>query len=133
MKCHSVYEKAPIELIEKYGDKAGFGFIVGDVIGALTISVPASEIFDKIRDVCIYINLIVLVCFVILIIIINLFFQNIVIIPLQRLSELVNDISTGKANQRVEAGGIAEISNIAKGVERMRNSVNLAISKIKKE
>jgi HAMP domain-containing protein len=133
MKCHSVPEKAPIELIEKYGDKAGFGFIIGDVIGALTISVPASEIFEKNRNVCIYINLIIFVCFVILIVIINLFFQNIVVNPLQRLSELVNDISTGKVNQRVEAAGIDEISNIAKGFERMRNSVNMAMSKIKKK
>jgi HAMP domain-containing protein len=131
MKCHSVPENAPRELIERYGNVAGFGMAVGDIIGALSISVPATEILSIARNNSLVLNMTVFLCFIILIIIVNLFFQQIVIKPIRRLSKIVYDISLGQSNTGVEASGSDEISDLARGFERMRISINLALSRIR--
>jgi HAMP domain-containing protein len=130
MKCHSVPEKAPIEVIEKYGDRAAFGMTVGDIIAALTVSVPASEIFYQATSNTIILNLIVTFCFIILIVIINLFFEAIVIKPINKLRKRVNEISVGELDTPVRAKGSDELSDLAKCFERMRLSVRLAISRL---
>ena len=63
MRCHSDPEKAPVELLERYGSKAGFGMVVGDVIGALSISVPAKNILAKARNISVVFNISVILFF----------------------------------------------------------------------
>lgn len=130
LKCHSVPEKAPREIIAKYGDKAAFGMTLGDVMGALSVSVPATEYFQKARKHTIMINLIFLLCFVSLIIIINIFFQRMIIRPIQRLSKMVDDIGTGNTAIRIRTDNNDEINDLARGVERMRTSINLALKRL---
>jgi HAMP domain-containing protein len=129
MKCHSVPEKAPQEVIERYGDKAAFGMVEDEVIGALSLSVPATEILSKARHDTIVVNLIVFACFIAVIFIINIFFQQIVIIPIRKLSKLINDISVGKTNRKITVQGNDELKDLAKSFERMRMSINLGILK----
>jgi HAMP domain-containing protein len=130
MKCHSVSENAPREILERYGTKAGFGMVVGDVIGALSISVPATEIFNKAINDTIIVNSIVFFSFTFLIIIINMFFHNIVIKPIKKLNRVVDEISVGKSNICINISGSDEITELAKGFERMQTSINLALSKL---
>jgi HAMP domain-containing protein len=130
MRCHSRAEKAPQEIVDRYGDKAAFGMIVGEVVGALSISVPATEVFQKARKNVIIINSIFLFCFASLIIIINLFFQRIIIKPLYRLSNMVGVISAGNTAIKIETNNNDEINDLAKGIELMRTSINLALKRL---
>lgn len=130
LKCHSVPEIAPIEVIEKYGDKASFGWNVGDIIGALTVSVPAAKIFSQATKNTIILNVIVALCFIILIVIINVFFGVIVIKPINRLKTRVNEISVGDLNTPVEIMGNDELSDLANSFESMRLSVSMAIARL---
>jgi len=130
LKCHSVPEIAPIEVIEKYGDKASFGWSAGDIIAALTVSVPAAEIFSQATKNTIILNAIVALCFIVLIVIINLFFEAIVIKPINRLKRRVNEISVGDLNTPVKVLGNDELSDLANSFERMRLSVSMAISRL---
>ena len=129
MKCHSVPEKAPKEVIERYGDKAAFGMAVGEVIGALSLSVPATEIINKSRHDIIVVNSIVFGCFLAIILIINVFFQQIVIVPIRKFSRIINEISIGKTNTKITTQGSDELNEIARGFERMRMSINIGILK----
>ncbi len=131
MKCHSVPEKAPRKMLERYGITAGFGRRPGDIIGALSISVPASEILAIAKNDLTKVIFIVSTCFVILIIIINLFFKQIVIKPIEKLKSAVEEISAGRVNISIYAEGSDEINDLARGVERMRISINLAMSRLK--
>lgn len=131
LKCHSVPEKAPKEIIEQYGSHAGFGLRSGDIIGALSISVPATDILGKAKRGMIIVNGIVFFCFISLIVTINLFFHQIVVKPIQKLIVIIEEISVGKIDKSIEADGGDEISDLARGFERMRISINLAMSKLR--
>lgn len=43
MKCHSTPDKAPAELIEQYGDKAGFGEKVGNIRAMISLKMPYDD------------------------------------------------------------------------------------------
>ncbi|MDD2780959.1 diguanylate cyclase [Sulfuricurvum sp.] len=43
MKCHSTPDKAPTELIEQYGDKAGFGEKVGNIRAIISLKMPFDD------------------------------------------------------------------------------------------
>lgn len=43
MKCHSTPDKAPTELIEQYGDKAGFGEKVGNIRAMISLKMPFDD------------------------------------------------------------------------------------------
>ena len=131
LRCHSEPERAPKEIIERYGDKAAFGMTVGTVIGALSVSVPATEILNKAQHNTFIVNMIVLTSFILLIIVINIFFHKIVIHPLRKLSKTIDEISIGKNNASIKAAGSDEINDLARGFERMRMSINLAMLKRK--
>jgi HAMP domain-containing protein len=130
MKCHSVPSKAPVEIIEKYGDKAAFGMVVGDVIAALTVSAPATKIFTKSRNNTIIVNIIIALCFISLIAIINIFFAKIVIKPIQRLKQSVNEISIGNMEVPINSNGNDEISDLALSFERMQVSICMAMQRL---
>jgi HAMP domain-containing protein len=130
MKCHSVPSRAPVEVLDRYGSKAAFGMVVGDVVAALTVYVPATKIFSIARNNTIILNTIIALCFITLITIINIFFAKIVIKPIQILKESVNEISIGNVNVPIESKGNDEISDLAQAFERMRISICLAIQRV---
>lgn len=43
MKCHSTPDKAPKELIERYGDRAGFGEDVGNMRAMISLKMPFDD------------------------------------------------------------------------------------------
>ena len=45
--CHETAEKAPRTLVERYGSENGFGWKVGETIGAQVVSVPMSMPIDR--------------------------------------------------------------------------------------
>jgi methyl-accepting chemotaxis protein len=72
----------------------------------------------------------VALCFIVLIVIINLFFEVIVIKPINRLKKRVNEISVGDLNTPVEIVGNDELSDLANSFEGMRLSVSMAIARL---
>ncbi len=132
LSCHSIPANAPPEIIERYGPKTGFGMKVGDVIAALTISVPATKIFTIARQNSIIFTTIVFFCFIMLAIVINIFFMTIVIKPINRLASNVHEISIGNSNIEIDVSGQDEISELAKGFDRMNTSIQLAMTRLKK-
>ena len=66
MKCHSTPDIAPKELVQMYGDKAGFYEKVGDLRAMISLKVPLSHIISThIKDflITIFIALIVFIIF----------------------------------------------------------------------
>jgi predicted Zn finger-like uncharacterized protein len=129
MKCHSVPSRAPVEILERYGNKAAFGMVVGDVVAALTVSAPATKILNIARNNTIILNIIIAFCFITLIAIINIFFAKIVIKPIQVLKASVNEISIGNMNVPIKSKGHDEISDLALSFERMQVSIHMAMQR----
>ena len=47
LRCHGAAENAPRELIKRYGADNGFGWALGDVVGAQIVSIPAQMAEDR--------------------------------------------------------------------------------------
>ena len=90
---------------------------------------PATEIINKARHDTTVVNSIIFMCFLAIILIINVFFQQIVIIPIRKFSRIINEISIGKSNTKITDQGSDELNDLARGFERMRMSINIGILK----
>jgi HAMP domain-containing protein len=130
MRCHSDPAKAPQELLDRYGNKNGFGRSVGEVIGTLTVSVPASVVMEKAREnTLIFIGMVV-VFFVLLALIVNLFFSRVVVRPIKSLADNANEISLGKLDTQINTSGGDEIAMLAKAFKRMNISIKMAFDQL---
>ena len=50
MTCHGTPQKAPPELVERYGAKRGFGHESGDLAGVMAVGIPVQQAFAEIRN-----------------------------------------------------------------------------------
>lgn len=130
MRCHSEPSLAPRELLDRYGDKRGFGRSVGEVIGTLTVSVPASVVIDKARsNTMLFIGMVVLF-FLLLALIVNTFFTKMVLKPIKHLADNADDISLGRLETHINTSGGDEIAKLAKAFERMKISIKMAFEQL---
>lgn len=130
MRCHSDPAKAPQELLDRYGNKNGFGRTVGEVIGTLTVSVPASVVMDKAQEnTLIFIGMVV-VFFVLLTLIVNIFFSRVIVRPIQNLADHAHEISLGKLDTQINTSGGDEIAMLAKAFKRMKISIKMAFEQL---
>lgn len=54
LQCHGDAAAAPKPLLAKYGARGGFGWSVGEVVGAQIVSVPASAALSKVNSTFLY-------------------------------------------------------------------------------
>jgi hypothetical protein len=47
LRCHGIAGSAPPELVKRYGANNGFGWALGDVVGAQIVSIPAQVAQDR--------------------------------------------------------------------------------------
>ncbi len=132
MTCHSEPALAPQELLDRYGDKRGFGRSVGEIIGTLTVSVPASVVTDKARKNAIQFIGMVVLFFVLLALIVNVFFTKMVLKPIKHLADTADEISLGRLETHIDTSGGDEIAKLAKAFERMKTSIKMAIDQLGK-
>jgi HAMP domain-containing protein len=130
MRCHSDPAQAPQELLDRYGNKNGFGWSVGEVIGTLTVSVSASVAMEKARkNTMIFIGMVV-AFFVLLTLIFNLFFSRMVVRPIKNLVNNANEISLGRLDTQINTSGGDEIALLAKAFKRMNISIKMAFEQL---
>ena len=132
MRCHSEPALAPQELLDRYGDKNGFGRSVGEIIGALTVSVPASVIIDKARSNIVHFIGMVVLFFLLLTIIVNIFFTRMVLKPIKQLADCADEISLGRLETHIDTSGGDEIAKLAKAFDRMKTSIKMAFNQLEK-
>ncbi len=72
-RCHSTPDKAPEELLERYGDKAGFYEQTGDIRAMVSIRIPLKRHLDDARQIFVLLALITLAVLVGIYLIIHLF------------------------------------------------------------
>ena len=76
LECHSTPSIAPKSMVELYGEKNGFGWQQGEIVGAQMISVPASKVFKNVRQLFTSIMAITILVFGITILTVNLWLKR---------------------------------------------------------
>lgn len=100
-------------------------------LGFIRIGMKRSYVVEKVRETSTYIMLSILIVTVIGIIIVY-FLANKIINPILNLANRANEISTGKLEDKVTIKTNDEINYMAEAVERLRESLNIALAKLNK-
>jgi HAMP domain-containing protein len=132
LKCHSVPEAAPQSMINLYGTANGFGWKLNEIVGAQIITVPANNVINKAHQSSLLIILIVSTIFIATILLVNLFLNRQVVMPLKRMTRVAEEVSTGHMEVEFEQMSNDEIGNLAKAFRRMQLSLEMAMKRIKR-
>ena len=124
LQCHSSVEAAPKTMIDKYGPANGFGWQLGEVIGAQVVSVPMALPLQRAeQSFKLFIGSLVGV-FVVVGIVLNLMIWLVVVRPVTQLSKLADKVSQGDLNApEFDTRSKDEIGTLAESFARMRTSV----------
>jgi protein-histidine pros-kinase len=124
LTCHSTPSAAPASMIDLYGTANGFGWKLGDVIGAQIVSVPMQVALDRAYDTFKVYLIALVVVFGVTILLLNLLLHYIIVRPIRRMSAIASEISLGN----MDAGEFAErghdeIASLGASFNRMRRSL----------
>ncbi len=124
LKCHSTPQKAPGTMIAMYGDANGFGWGVGETIGARIVSVPMRVAKDEARRAFRQLFGSFVVVFSLLLLVLNALLHVVVVKPIRRLSRVADEVSMGNLDAPpFEPKGNDEISKLEGSFNRMRISL----------
>lgn len=124
LQCHSSVDAAPQTMIHKYGPANGFGWQLGEVIGAQVVSVPMALPLQRAeQSFKLFIGALVGVFFAVGVAL-NIMIWVVVVRPVTQLSKLADKVSQGD----LDAGEFStrskdEIGTLAESFARMRASV----------
>jgi protein-histidine pros-kinase len=131
LACHTTPELAPAAMVKRYGPNNGFGWKLNEVIGAQIVSVPMSlPIANANRAFYTFMASLAGV-FVVLFIILNVMLSLLIVRPITTMAAAADKISVGQIDiPELSEAGKDEVSLLAKSFNRMRRSLEKAISLI---
>lgn len=131
LTCHSTPDKAPAAMVTQYGGNNGFGWKLNETIGAQVVSVPMSLPIENANRAFATFMASLTGVFVALFLILNVMLSYLIVKPITQMSEAANEISTGNMDiPEFADGGKDEMALLAKSFNRMRRSLQKAISLI---
>ncbi|MEC4888051.1 MAG: DUF3365 domain-containing protein [Scytonema sp. PMC 1070.18] len=130
--CHSRPEVAPKTMIERYGSSNGFGWQMNEIVAAQIVSLPSSKVIQEAHQSSFAIILLVSIVFIAVILLVNIFLNREVILPLKRITRVAEEVSTGHMDVDFDQLSNDEIGNLAKAFKRMKLSLEMAMKRIKR-
>lgn len=128
LACHSTPDAAPPTMLDVYGRQNGFGWKMGDIVGAQVVSVPERVAAAQAQHYLLVTMGALSIVFVVMLILLNVMLHVFIIVPVRRISRLADEISLG--NMTVPEFNDAnqdEIGSLAQAFNRMRRSTATAL------
>ncbi len=132
LRCHSTPEIAPSSVLERYGTKNGFGWQLGEIVGAQIISVPAQKLVSNARQSFIGIMVIISGVFISVILLVNYLLNHNVIRPLKLIARVAQEVSVGNLDADFGELSQDEIGSLAEAFRRMKLSLAMAMNRLSK-
>ncbi len=131
LQCHTTAESAPPSMVKIYGPANGFGWKLGEVVGAQVVTVPM-EVPRRNADRAFYTFMTSLaVIFLVVFIVLNVMLSLMIVRPIRRLSEAADRISTGDFGEpEFPEKGRDEVAVLSSSFNRMRRSLEKAMQMI---
>lgn len=129
LSCHSTPQAAPPSMIDVYGSTNGFGWKVGDTVGAQVVSVPVQVPLARARQ-SLYSTMAALAAvFGVMLVVLNLLLHRLIIGPVRRISLTADEVSLGNLLvPEFAPSSKDEIGSLALSFNRMRRSLVAAFS-----
>jgi len=133
LSCHTTPEMAPAAMVKIYGPNNGFGWKHMEVIGAQIVSVPMSLPIRNANRAFVTFMSSLAVVFAVLFVILNMMLTAMIVQPITQLSAAAEQISKGRLDAaEFPDTGKDEVSQLGQAFNRMRRSLEKAISLIDK-
>jgi len=127
LTCHSTPAAAPASMVDLYGKANGFGWQLGDVIGAQIVSVPMSVALDRAHQSLIAFMGSLSALFLVTLIVLNVLLHYVIIKPIQHITALAGDVAAGKPDvPEFPAKGKDEIASLGRSFNLMHRSLQNA-------
>ncbi len=128
LTCHSTPEAAPRPMTDLYGTRNGFGWKLGEVVGAQIVSVPMQVALQRANATFAeYVGGLAVILAATMLLL-NLALHFMVVKPVRRIAARAGDISTGNLDApEFEVHGRDEIASLATSFNRMRRSLARAM------
>jgi HAMP domain-containing protein len=131
LACHTTPDMAPPAMVKLYGTNNGFGWKLNEVIGAQIVSVPMSLSIENANRAFYTFMTSLTAVFVVLFVILNLMLSLLIVRPIRSMSAAADKISVGELDiPELSESGKDEVALLAKSFNRMRRSLEKAISLI---
>lgn len=128
LACHSTPERAPPAFVQAYGSANGFGWQLGETVGAQVVSVPMALAMQNAHENMYHVMALLAVVFALIFLTINLLLHLMIIRPVARMSRIATAVSLGKPEaEEFERGGNDEIAQLSRSFSRMRRSLDSAM------
>jgi len=128
LDCHSTPAAAPATMIDLYGKSNGFGWQLGDVIGAQIVSVPMSVALGRANQSLLGFMAALVALFGVTLVVLNVLLHYVILKPIQRITQLAGDVAAGKSDvPEFPVKGKDEIASLARSFNLMHRSVQNAI------
>ena len=128
LTCHSTPDRAPARMVTAYGASNGFGWRMGETVGAQLVSVPMELALRTAKSNLYSAMAILLAIFVGLMVALNLLLHAIVIRPVALMARTATAVSLGQQDaEEFPAKGRDEISDLGRAFTRMRRSLDQAV------
>lgn len=132
ISCHGTPEAAPREVTAKYGTKNGFGFKAGDVAGVISVQLPAEPLTATFLR---FIGPVEIILIIVAFSIAYLYIRVGIVKPVQKLTQVAEKLSTGQDEpmsvESLNQKSSNEIDQLTLSVYRLRNSMQLAIKRMR--
>jgi HAMP domain-containing protein len=132
LACHSTYQAAPKSLVATYGKENGFSWKLGEVVGAQIVSVPIDAIYQAKNDSLRLVGKLNLTAYVVTSVVLLAFISRAIVRPMREISSRAFEASIHP--DRVEFSEkhrADEIGRIAQSIERMKQSLLIAMQMLK--
>jgi HAMP domain-containing protein len=128
LACHSTPGAAPATMLDVYGRENGFGWKMGDLVGAQVVSVPERVAASQARHNLLAIMGALVIVFAAMLVLLNVMLHLFIIVPVSRISRLADEISLGNmAVPEFDEAHHDEIGSLAQAFNRMRRSLVAAL------
>ena len=126
--CHSRPENAPKTMLDIYGTANGFGWKMGDTVGAEVTSIPLSVPLKRAYKALMTLMACLVGIFLALLVLLNVLLHFVIIRPVSQMSRIANEVSLGKPDvPECKARGSDEIASLGNSFNRMRRSLESAM------
>jgi HAMP domain-containing protein len=126
--CHGKVEDAPKTMTDIYGVNNGFGWKMGEIIGAQVVTVPMSVPLARAQQTFTTFMILLTGVFVLLLVLLNILLHFVVIRPVTRMSAIASEVSMGKPDvPEYVRHGSDEIASLSQSFNRMRLSLENAM------
>ena len=129
LNCHSNPDIAPPAMLDLYGRENGFGWEMGETVGAQIITVPMTLIAQRAQETAILVGSALFAAFGLVLLLTNVMLTRVVIRPVRYLSDMAEKVSMGDFTVPEYARGSRdEIGSLAGSFNRMRRSLDRAMA-----